>query len=83
MEDVACTTNPQELSDDVSLKASKIIMMKREFSGIRDSISSIIIQKDEDEIPFEDGKYVRCLALTILANVMSGLSKQKILTKFI
>merc|ERR1712045_750619 len=76
LEDVAATTNPQILSDDIALEASKIIMLNDKYSGIRESISTILFHEEKGDSFFEDGKYIRNLALTILLNVMDALSRQ-------
>lgn len=79
LEDMASTTNSEHsLLDDTALKASTIIMEKN--LGIRESVSSIILEKEDNA--FNDD-YVRSLALTILSNVLSTLSKEKTLTPFI
>ena len=78
LEDVVSTTNSEHSFDDTALKASKMIMEKD--LGIRESLSSIILEK---EVNVFNDKYIRCLALTILSNVFSTLSKERILTPFI
>jgi len=78
LEDLASTTNSDLSFDDTALKASKIIMEQN--SGIRESVASIILTK---EVCAFDDKYIRSLALTTLSNILSTLSKEKILTPFI
>lgn len=78
LEDVASTTNPECISDNTALNASKIIM--EQSAGIRDSVASIILNR---EVSAFDDTYIRSLALTILSNVLSTLSKEKILAPFI
>merc|ERR1719384_844180 len=76
LEDVASTTNSQLSSEDIALKASKLIMLEEKYSGIRESISLIIQMKETDDAFPQDTKYFRGLALTILANVLSALSRE-------
>jgi len=78
LEDMAFTTNSDDSSDDTALNASKLIM--EEVTGIRDSVASIILKK---EVTAFDGQYIRSLALTILSNVLSTLSKENILIPLI
>jgi len=77
LEDVACTTS-EDSADGIALNASKIIMEK--ITGIRDSIASILLKKEVDAF---DGQYIRSLALTILSNVLSTLSKENVLIPLI
>jgi len=83
LEDIASTTNPQLSSEDIVLKASKLIMLDEEYSGIRESISSIIKMKETDDAFPPDTKYFRGLALTILANDLSALSRESTLNSYI
>lgn len=79
LEDMASTTDSEHsLLDDTALKASSVII--EENFGIRESLLSIILEK---EVNMFDDNYVRSLALTILSNVFSTLSREKILTPFI
>jgi len=83
LEDVASTTNSQLSSDDIVLKASKLIMLDEKYLGIRESISSIIKQNENENSFLPDTKYFRGLALTILANVLSALSRENTLSSYI
>jgi len=78
LEDVASFTNPTYSSDDTALNVCKVIMEPK--SNIREYMASIISEK---EVSLLDGKYMRTLAISIMTNVLSTLSKEKILTIFI
>jgi len=84
LELVVSIINPHISTDDVARNVSKMIMMDETYIGIRESIASLIYQKDEeDDFFFEEAKYIRSLALTILATAISTLSRENILTNFI
>lgn len=81
LEVVASTTNSDGGCGDTAVSASKMIMGDAA-SGIRDSVASILLTGKEDADVFDDG-YVRSLALTIFSNVLSTLSKEKLLSPFV
>lgn len=83
LEDLASTTNPHGSYANIASKASVIIMTDERYAGIRKYISSIILKKEKDNSILEDSKYIRALALTILGNIMSALSRQNTLPDFI
>jgi len=70
LEDIASTTNPQQSSNSIAFKASKMIVER--CSGILESITKVLSCKYEDTA---ERKYVRYLSLTILNNVILSLSK--------
>eukprot|EP00555_Chaetoceros_dichaeta_P000166 CAMPEP_0198276866 /NCGR_PEP_ID=MMETSP1447-20131203/65539_1 /TAXON_ID=420782 /ORGANISM="Chaetoceros dichaeta, Strain CCMP1751" /LENGTH=397 /DNA_ID=CAMNT_0043971839 /DNA_START=24 /DNA_END=1218 /DNA_ORIENTATION=- len=78
LEEIASVTNPEHSYDETALITCKTIMEPK--SSIREYVASIIVEKEVSPL---DGKYVRTLALTILANAMSTLSEEKVLTPLI
>jgi len=82
LEDVASNTNSHLSSENIALMASKRIMMDGKYSGIHESVSSIILKNIDNDF-FADSKYIRSLALTILANILSALSRENILAGLI